>query len=58
MAHDTEAEIREIRLKIENLLTAANYRGLPQEATISYLKEVQKLRLRLLHLGIKPDDGQ
>ena len=58
MADDREVEIREIRLKIENLLTAANYRGLPQEATISYLKEVQKLRLRLLHLGIKPDDGQ
>ena len=56
MAHDTEAEIREIRLKIENLLTAANYRGLPQEATISYLKEVQKLRLRLLHLGVRPHD--
>ena len=58
MADASEAEIREIRLKIENLLKAANYRGLPQEATISYLKEVQKLRLRLLHLGVKPDDAQ
>jgi len=56
MADDNE--IREIKLKIENLLIAANYRGLPQEATISYLKEVQKLRLRLLHLGVKPGDGQ
>jgi hypothetical protein len=58
MADDKEAEIREIKLKIENLLIAANYRGLPQEATISYLKEVQKLRLRLLHLGVKPGDSQ
>ncbi len=56
MADDNE--IREIKLKIENLLIAANYRELPQEATISYLKEVQKLRLRLLHLGVKPGDGQ
>lgn len=55
MPNNTEAEIREIRLKIENLVTAAGYCGLPQEATTSYLKEVQKLRLRLLHLGVKPD---
>jgi hypothetical protein len=56
MADDQEAEIREIKLKIANLLLAASYRGLPQEATISYLKEVQKLRVRLLHLGVKPHD--
>ena len=56
MADDQEAEISEIKLKIANLLLAASYRGLPQEATISYLKEVQKLRVRLLHLGVKPHD--
>lgn len=58
MPHDPEAEIREIQLKIENLLRAAGYRGLPQEATISYLKEIQRLRLALLHLGVEPDDGR
>ena len=56
MADVRESEIREIKLKIANLLLAASYRGLPQEATISYLKEVQKLRLRLLHLGVRPHD--
>ena len=56
MADDKEREIRELQVKIENLLTAVSYRGLPQEATISYLKEVQKLRLRLLHLGVRPHD--
>ena len=57
MPNDPEAEIREIQLKIESLLTAASYRGLPQEATISYLKEIQRLRLALLHL-VEPDDGR
>jgi hypothetical protein len=54
----SQAEIRELKLKIENLLLAASYRGLPQEATISYLKEVQTLRLRLQHLGVKPGEDQ
>jgi hypothetical protein len=57
MGEERDAEIREIRLRIENLLIAANYRSLPQEATISYLKEVQNLRLRLLHLGVNPEAG-
>ena len=41
MADDRDAEIREIKLKIDNLLVAAHYRGLPQAATVAYLKELQ-----------------
>ncbi len=48
---DRDAEIREIKLKIENLLVAANYPRLPQEATVAYLKELQVLRQRLHDLG-------
>ena len=51
MADDRDAEIREIKLKIENLLVAANYPQLPQEATVAYLKELQVLRQRLHELG-------
>ena len=47
MADNREAEIREIKLKIENLLVAANYSGLPQAAKVAYLKELQTLRQRL-----------
>ena len=51
MADDRDAEIREIKLKIENLLVAASVSGLPQEATVAYLKELQALRQRLHDLG-------
>ena len=51
MANERDAEIREIKLKIENLLVAANCSGLPQEATVAYLKELQVLRQRLHELG-------
>ena len=51
MMDDRDAEIREIKLKIENLLVAANYRQLPQEATVEYLKELRVLRQRLQELG-------
>ena len=44
MGEDMEAEIREIRLKIANLLVAARYRHVPQQATIAYLKELRVLR--------------
>ena len=47
MADDREAEIRNIKLKIENLWVAANYSVLPQAATVAYLKELQTLRQRL-----------
>ena len=40
-----------MKLKIENLLVAANVSGLPQEATVAYLKELQALRQRLHDLG-------
>lgn len=56
MADDPEAEIREIKLKIENLLVAANYSGLPQAATVAYLKELQTLRQRLQALE-RPSGG-
>ena len=52
---DPEAEIREIKLKIENLLVAASYRQLPQEATVAYLKELRVLRQRLQVLGGETD---
>ena len=56
MADDRDDEIREIKLKIENLLVAANYSGIPQAATVAYLKELQVLRQRLHELGgDKPD---
>ena len=56
MIDDREAEIREIKLKIENLLVAAGQPQLPQEATVAYLKELQVLRQRLHDLGGgKPD---
>jgi len=51
MGEDMEAEIREIRLKIANLLVAARYRHVPQQATIACLKELQVLRQRLSELG-------
>ena len=41
MADDKEAEIRDLELRIENLLLAAGYRDVPQNVTITYLKEVQ-----------------
>ena len=50
MNHDREADIRELKLKIENLL-AADFPQLRQEATIAYLKELQVLRQRLHDLG-------
>jgi len=56
MADDREAEIRKIKLKIENLLVAANYSGLPQAATVAYLKELQTLRQRLQALE-RPSGG-
>jgi len=46
MSTDRDAEIREIKLKIENLLVAAHVSALPQEATVAYLKELQALRPR------------
>ena len=56
MADDRDDEIREIKLKIENLLVAANDSGIPQAATVAYLKELQVLRQRLHELGgDKPD---
>ena len=51
MADDRDAEIEAIKLKIDNLLVAAHYRGLPQEATVVYLKELRVLRQRLHDLG-------
>jgi hypothetical protein len=38
---DQEAEIEAIKLKIDNLLVTAQYRGLPQAATVTYLKELR-----------------
>jgi hypothetical protein len=51
MMDDRDAEIREIKLKIENLIVAANTPFLPQAATVAYLKELQVLRQRLHDLG-------
>ena len=51
MADDRDAEIEAIKLKIDNLLVAAHYRGLPQAATVEYLKELRVLRQRLHDLG-------
>ena len=51
MMDDRDAEIRETKLKIENLLVAADFPQLRQEATIAYLKELQVLRQRLHDLG-------
>jgi hypothetical protein len=56
MGEDTDAEIREIKLKIENLLVAAHYRHVPQNVTITYLKELQLLRARLHALGGDKED--
>ena len=60
MADDREAEIRDIKLKIENLRVAANYSVLPQAATVAYLKELQTLRQRLqaLERPSGADNGQ
>jgi hypothetical protein len=55
MSTDRDAEIREIKLKIENLLVAAHVSALPQEATVAYLKELQALRQRLHDLGGKEE---
>ena len=44
MADDKEAEIRELELRIDNLRLAASYRGVPQDVTVTYLKELQRLR--------------
>ena len=52
----TEAEIRDIKLMIENLLVAAHYSGIPQGATATYLREVQVLRARLHVLGGDKED--
>ena len=51
MADDRDAEIEAVKLKIANLLVAAHYRGLPQAATVEYLKELRVLRQRLHDLG-------
>ena len=51
MADPRDTEIEAIKLKIENLLVAANYRGLPQAATVEYLKELRVLKQRLHELG-------
>lgn len=51
MANEQDAEIEAIKLKIDNLLVAAGYRGLPHAATVTYFREVQVLRHRLLELG-------
>ena len=51
MGQDTDAEIREIKLTIANLLVAARYRHVPQTVTITYLKELQVLRHQLHELG-------
>ena len=51
MANERDAEIEVIKLKIDNLLVAANYQGLPQAATVAYFREVQTLRHRLHALG-------
>ena len=52
MADDAnEAEIREIELRIENLLLAASYRDVPKEVTVTYLKELQRLRLSQYRFG-------
>ena len=56
MAEDRKAEIREIKLKVENLLVAANYSVLPQAATVAYLKELQTLRQQLQALE-RPSEG-
>ena len=56
MTDDRDAEIEALKLKIDNLLVAAHYRGLPQAATVTYLKELQVLRQRLYELsGDEPD---
>ena len=55
MADDRDAEIEAIKLKIENLLVAAHYRGLPQAATVEYLEELRVLRQRLHDLGGNED---
>ena len=51
MANEHDAEIEVIKLKIDNLLVAANYQGLPPAATVAYFREVQVLRHRLHALG-------
>ena len=55
MADDRDAEIEAIKLKIENLLVAAHYRGLPQAASVEYLKGLRVLRQRLHDLGGNED---
>ena len=55
MGEDTDADIREIKLKIENLLVAARYRHVPQQVTVAYLKELQILRHQLHKLGDTTD---
>ena len=55
MADDRDTEIAAIKLKIENLIVAAHYRGLPQAATVEYLKELRVLRQRLHDLGGSED---
>ena len=55
MADDRDAEIEALKLKIDNLLVAAHYRGLPQAATVAYLKELQVLRQRLQALSGNED---
>ena len=55
MADDRDAEIEALKLKIDHLLMAAHYRGLPQAATVAYLKELQVLRQRLQALSGNED---
>ena len=56
MADYREAEIREIKLKVENLLHAARRPSEPQQVGMGYLQEVRKLRLRLIDLGVDDND--
>jgi hypothetical protein len=50
---DAETEVREIRLKIENLRVAVSYHNLPQQVKMIYLKELQTLMQRLHELGVE-----
>ena len=57
MPDDPAFEIREIKLRIANLLLLAGRNEQRQEVTIGYLKEVQLLRLRLAELRANANCG-
>lgn len=57
MRDDPASEIREIKLRIANLLLLAGRTEQRQEVTIGYLKEVQLLRLRLAELRADANSG-